>query len=130
MTILRCENPHFAIMPNPAKRMLPNIIIVHPPSTAWGIVASTAPTNGNSPPRIRMTAPVAMVKRLTTFVMAARPTFCEKDVIGVQPKTPASVLTNPSQATELPISFLWTCRPSAPEHMAEVSPMVSVAETR
>ena len=32
--ILRCENPLLAIMPNPAKSIDPNIMMVHPPSTA------------------------------------------------------------------------------------------------
>ena len=73
---------------------------------------------------------MAMAKRLTTLVRAASPTFCENEVMGVQPKSPAMVLTKPSQATEAPISFWWTLRPSAPEQIADVSPMVSVAETR
>ena len=34
MTMLRCENPLRAIIPKPAKRMLPNIMIVQPPKTA------------------------------------------------------------------------------------------------
>ena len=39
-------------------------------------------------------------------------------------------LTNPSHATDAPISFFFTPRPRAPEHRADVSPIVSVAETK
>ena len=38
---LRLENPHLATMPNPAKRMEPNIMMVQQPNTAWGIDVST-----------------------------------------------------------------------------------------
>ena len=34
MTMLRWEKPVRAIMPKPAKRMLPNIMMVQPPNTA------------------------------------------------------------------------------------------------
>lgn len=34
ITMLRCEKPVRAIIPKPAKRMLPNIIMVQPPKTA------------------------------------------------------------------------------------------------
>ena len=128
--MLRCENPQRAIMPKLAKTMLPNIISVQPPRTHCGIVANKAPIGGKSPQRMRITAPVAMVKRLITFDKAARPTFCENDVMGVQPNRPEIQLTIPSQATEAPISFFFTPRPKAPEQRADVSPMVSVAETK
>ena len=117
-------------MPKPANKMLPNIMMVQPPSTGCGMVVSAVPMAGNRPPRIIMAAPVAMTKRFTTLEMVARPTFCEKEVMGVHPKHPAMELTNPSQATEAPISLVVTSRPSAPEQSADVSPMVSVAETR
>ena len=94
------------------------------------MVVSTVPMAGKRPPRIIMAAPVAMTNRFTTLDIAARPTFCENEVMGVQPKMPAMVLTKPSQATEAPISLVVTSRPSAPEQSADVSPMVSVAETR
>ena len=130
MIMLRWEKPQRAIMPKLAKTMLPNIIMVQPPSTAWGMVARIAPMAGTKPLRMRIVAPVAMEKRLTTLVRAASPTFCENEVMGVQPNSPATELTKPSQATDAPISFFCTSRPSAPEHIADVSPMVSVAETR
>ena len=75
MTRLRWLLPQRATMLMPAKRILPNIIMVQPPNTACGMVVSTKPTAGKMPPRIMMTAPVAMVKRFTTPDMAASPTF-------------------------------------------------------
>lgn len=60
-------------------------------------VASNAPNIGNAPARIIITAPVAMVKRLTTLVIATRPTFWLNDVIGRQPKTEDSELIKPSR---------------------------------
>ena len=71
-----------------------------------------------------------MAKRLITFEMAASPTFCEKEVIGVQPNKPAKELTKPSHDTEAPNSRSFTSRPKALEQRADVSPMVSVAYTR
>ena len=71
-----------------------------------------------------------MVKRFTTPEMAARPTFWLNDVIGVQPKMPDTELTKPSQQMADPISFVSGSRCKALLQRAEVSPMVSVAETR
>ena len=116
--ILRCENPHLAIMPKLANTILPNIKRVQPPRTHWGIVENMAPIGGDSPQRISITAPVAMVKRLITLDKVASPTFCENDVMGVQPKRPATLLTRPSQATDAPISFCFTSRLRAPEQRA------------
>lgn len=77
-----------------------------------------------------MTAPVAIVKRLITFVMAISPTFWLNEVIGIQPKSADSELIKPSQASEPVISLSVTSRFSAEEASADVSPIVSVAETR
>ena len=77
-----------------------------------------------------MMAPNAMVKRFTTPDMAAKPTFWLNDVIGVQPKRPEKVLTKPSQHTAEPISLVLGSRFKALLQRAEVSPMVSVADTR
>ena len=71
-----------------------------------------------------------IAKRLTTFVIAIRPTFWLKEVIGRQPKTEDKLLTRPSQTIEPEISFSLTSRRRPIAVMAEVSPMVSVAETR
>ena len=75
-------------------------------------------------------APMAIVKRLTTPDMAAKPTFWLKDVIGVHPKRPETELTKPSQQTAAPISLVLGSRFRALLQSADVSPMVSVAETR
>ena len=83
--MLRCENPHLAIIWIPEVKMEPNIIIVQPPRTDWGREAKKFPTGGSSPARIMQAAPVMIVNRLTTFVMAIRPTFWEKEVTGGQP---------------------------------------------
>lgn len=128
--MLRCEKPLFAIMPNPAKRMEPNIMMVQPPRTACGMVVRRVPTGGNRPPRSMMPALVAMAKRFTTPESEARPTFWLKDVIGVQPKRPEMELTKPSQLMAPPISTLWIWRLRAPLQRALESPTVSVADTR
>lgn len=75
IVIFRCEKPHFPIICNPLMTIVPNIMIVQPPKTALGNVASNAPTTGKIPARIMITAPVAMTNRLTTFVIATSPTF-------------------------------------------------------
>ena len=110
--------------------MLPNIMMVQPPSTASGRVANTAPKNGNIPARIIMQAPTPMTIRFTTFVMAISPTFWLKEVTGRHPRIPDSMLAYPSQAIEPSVSFTVTGRFNPEIASAEVSPMVSVAETR
>ena len=80
--------------------MDPNIITVQPPSTAWGRELKNAPRGGNSEARIRIRAPVSMVKRLITFVIVTSPTFWLKEVRGGQPKHPDRALENPSTARE------------------------------
>ena len=71
-----------------------------------------------------------MVKRFTTFVIATSPTFWLKEVIGIHPKTEDSALMNPSQAIDPEISFCSAFLPRAVAASAEVSPIVSVADTR
>ena len=105
-------------------------MIVQPPSTASGNVASTAPKIGKIPAKIIITAPVAIVKRFTTFVMATKPTFWLNEVIGRQPNTDDNALTKPSQAIEPDVSFVVASLPSPDTASADVSPIVSVAETR
>lgn len=130
MVIFLWEKPHFPIICRPLITIVPNIIIVHPPRTALGSVASTAPTTGKIPARIIIMAPVAITKRFTTLVMATRPTFWLKDVIGIQPNTEDNALTNPSQASEPAVSFWVTSRFKPDDASAEVSPIVSVADTK
>ena len=100
------------------------------PSTASGRVASTAPKIGKIPARIMIRAPVAIVKRLTTFVIATSPTFWLKDVIGIHPNREERELMKPSQAREPEISFVVALRFKPELASAWVSPMVSVADTK
>ena len=71
-----------------------------------------------------------MVNLFTTFVIATIPTFWLNDVIGRQPNTDESALTNPSHAIEPDVSFSVAYLSSPEEASAEVSPIVSVAETK
>ena len=75
-------------------------------------------------------APVAIVKRLITFVIAINPTFWLNDVIGRHPNSAERELMYPSQAIEPVISLSVTSRFNADAASADVSPIVSVAETR
>ena len=75
-------------------------------------------------------APLAMALRLTTWVMATRPTFWLKDVMGRQPKRLDKELINPSTAMDPRISPSDASLPMPMAARAEVSPKVSVAETR
>ena len=78
-------NPALESISIPEVRMVPNIMIVQPPSTESGREAKKLPTGGSRPARIIQTAPVIMVKRFTTFVMLISPTFWENEVTGGQP---------------------------------------------
>ena len=62
--------------------------------------------------------------------MATRPTFCEKEVTGEQPKQPDNVDTSPSAATAPESSLSVGLRRRATAVSAEQSPTVSVADTR
>ena len=128
--IFRWVKPHLLIICKPLTTMVPNIIMVQPPSTASGSVASSAPKNGKMPARIMITAPMAMVNRFTTLVIATSPTFWLNEVIGMQPNTEERELTKPSQAIEPEVSCVVTSRSRPEAASAEVSPMVSVADTR
>ena len=110
--------------------MDPNIIRVHPPSTASGREAKITPSTGNSPARIIMAAPLATAFRFTTWVMAMSPTFWLKDVIGRQPNREDRALMNPSTPMDPSISLSVAFRPKPITVRAEVSPRVSVADTR
>ena len=105
-------------------------MIVHPPSTASGKDAKKFPTGGSRPARIMHAAPVIMVNRLTTFVILTSPTFCEKEVTGGQPNNAENVDAYPSQASEPEISSPVISLFRPPETSAEVSPIVSAADTR
>lgn len=80
---------------------------------------------------LTLIAPNMIVKQLTTFVIAMRPTFWLKDVIGEHPKTPPDTADmKPSQQRNPEISFSVMSLPRPPVHVVVVSPIVSVAETR
>ena len=51
-------------------------------------------------------------------------------MIGIHPKSDEIELTNPSHAIEPEVSFTVTSRLSPDDARADVSPIVSVAETR
>ena len=78
----------------------PNIITVHPPSTAYGSELKNAPSGGNKEARIKISAPIKIVKRLITLVMVTSPTFWLNDVSGRHQKHPEIALENPSTASE------------------------------
>ena len=128
--IFLCEKPHFAIICKPLITILPNIISVQPPSTASGNVASKVPNIGNNPAKTIITQPVKIVNLFTTFVIETSPTFWLNDVIGKQPKSPDNALTKPSAAIEPVSSFFETSRFNPDDASADVSPIVSVADTR
>lgn len=77
-----------------------------------------------------MIAPDAIAKRLTTLVIATSSTFWLKEVIGRHPNTDDNALIKPSQAIEPEVSFKLASRFKPEAASAEVSPIVSVAETR
>ncbi len=54
---------------------MPNIIIVQPPKTDSGNDEKKLPIGGSKPAKIIQMAPVAIVKRLTNFVILIEPTF-------------------------------------------------------
>ena len=90
---------------------------------------TNAPSFGIRPQRIRNTAPVASAIRLTTFVMATRPTFWLKEVLGSTPKIAAKVEPRPSQITPPDSSLSVASLPIPPSITPEISPTVSTAVT-
>ena len=80
--------------------------------------------------RLRMVPNIMMVKRFPTLVMATRPTFWEKEVSGGHPNREDIAEEYPSHAREPWISSPVISRFRPPETMADVSPMVSAADTR
>ena len=81
------------------------------------------------PQRIRKTAPVASAPRLTTLVMATRPTFWLNEVLGSTPKQAAKVEPRPSQMTPPDSSLSLGSRFIPPSITPEISPTVSTAVT-
>ena len=88
-----------------------------------------APSLGIRPHRIRNTAPEARAMRLTTLVMATRPTFWLKEVLGSTPNSAAKVEPRPSQMTPPDSSLSVGSRFMPPSITPEMSPTVSTAVT-
>ena len=106
-----------------------NIITAAPPRTACGMMEISAPSLGIRPQRIRNTAPEASAMRLTTLVMATRPTFWLKEVLGSTPNSAAKVEPRPSQMTPPDSSLSEGSRFMPPSITPEISPTVSTAVT-
>ena len=106
-----------------------NIITAAPPRTDWGMMDTRAPSLGHRPHRIRNTAPVARANRLTTLVMATRPTFWLKEVLGSTPNSAAKEEPRPSHITPPDSSRSAASRPRPPSITPEMSPTVSTAVT-
>ncbi len=75
-------------------------------------------------------APVASAKRLTTLVIATRPTFWLKEVLGSTPNSAAKLEPRPSQVTPPDSSLSVASRPRPPSITPEISPTVSTAVTK
>ena len=113
----------------PDTTMEENIMTAAPPRTAWGMMEMSAPSLGMRPQSIRKMAPVASAPRLTTLVMATRPTFWLKEVLGRTPKQAATVEPRPSQMMPPLSSLSVASRPMPPSMTPEMSPTVSTAVT-
>ena len=105
-------------------------MIVHPPNTASGNVANNAPKIGKIPAKIMIAAPVAIANRFTTFVIAIKPTFWLNEVIGIQPNPTDNEMIKPAQAIDQGVSYGVTSLFHPENAIADVSPIVSVADTK
>ena len=113
-------------MRTPTEKIIPKRTIAAPPSTGFGIAATTAATFGTNPRITRNTPQMATTYRLATPVKEMRPTFCENDVFGNAPKTPATALITPS-ATSPPFNSSPVASRPTDSVVPETSPMVSMA---
>ena len=109
----------------PLTKIMANIMTAAPPNTDCGITENKALSFGQNPHRIRNTAPVIITKRLTTFVTATRPTFCEKEVFGSTPKIAPRIEPRPSAITPPCSSLSVASRFNPPFATPETSPIVS-----
>ena len=130
ITIVRSSNSHSFNILIPSYMIEPNIITVHPPSTACGRELKNAPSGGNNDAKIKISAPIKIVNRLITPVIVTSPTFWLNDVNGRQPKHPEIALENPSTASDPCNSSISMSLPIAPVQIAVVAPVVSAADTR
>ena len=109
--------------------MLPNIMIVQPPSTACGIELNTSAMAGTKLARIRIRPPERITLRLTTLVMATRPMFWAKLVSGRHPNRPETEEIRPSPAIAPAVSRSVGRRFRPTFVSAAVSPSTSTEET-
>ena len=130
MIIVLLLNSQSFIIFTPSYMIEPNIITVHPPSTACGSELKNAPSGGNNDAKIKIIAPIRIVKRLITPVIVTSPTFWLKDVSGRHPKHPEIALENPSTARDPCNSSIFKSLSNAPFAIAVVAPVVSAADTR
>ena len=75
MIIVRSSNLQFLSIFIPSYIIDPNIITVQPPKTACGKELKKAPSGGNKDAKIKINAPIKIVKRLITCVIVTNPTF-------------------------------------------------------
>src|SRR5262245_42820570 len=89
----------------PEAATVPNSTSPAPPSTGYGIAATTRPSTGNTPRIIKITPPAVTTKRLLTPVIATRPTFWAK-ALWVNPLKIGETIEEPMSARRpLPIRF-------------------------
>ncbi len=109
--------------------MLPNIMMVHPPSTACGSELKTSATAGTKLATTRIRPPERITLRLTTFVIATRPMFCANEVNGRQPNNPDTEEIRPSPAIAPAVSLSVGRRLRPTLASAAVSPSTSTEDT-
>ena len=87
------------------------------------------PIGGNNPDKIIQSAPVMIVNRLTTLVIAISPTFWLNDVTGRQPNKDETLLASHRRLKEPEISFSVISVKAGDNHSCGIA-IVSVADTR
>lgn len=87
------SKPISATICMPMTAIEPNKMSMQPPRTGSGIVINKLAIGGKRLAMTKNKAPIKIVNRLTTFVWATMPTFCEKVVSGNEPnKAPTMLL--------------------------------------
>ena len=127
--MLRCVKPASAIIWKPERMMLPNIMIVQPPSTACGSELNTSAMAGTKLASTRISPPERITLRLTTFVIATSPMFWAKLVSGRHPNSPETEEIRPSPAIAPAVSRSVGVRFRPTLVSAAVSPRTSTDET-
>ena len=129
MAILRCVKPASAIIWKPESTIVPNIMMVQPPSTACGSELNTAAMPGTKLASTRIRPPERITLRLTTLVIATSPIFCANDVSGRQPNRPETLEIRPSPAIAPAVSRSEGARLRPTFAKAAVSPSTSTEDT-